>query len=110
MKTKNLPRWLKIGCLVLVGLLLVLVLVLLGLGWYVKHQMLASGGPLSESMAAYDVRHYRIEVAVDPEARTIGGVTTVRLVVVNPSSSFEINLDGRLHVSEVTIDDRTVVF
>ena len=32
-----------------------------------------SGGVLSEEQAAYDVRHYRLEIAVDPETRTIHG-------------------------------------
>lgn len=109
MKT-NLPQWVKIGCLVGVGLLLVLVFVLLGIAWYVKNQMLDSGGVLSETMAAYDVRHYRIEVAVDPESRTIDGRTTVRSVAVDPLQVFEINLDDRLEVSAVEVDGEEADF
>src|SRR5210317_1961183 len=98
---KPLPRWLKFVMLA-VGLLLVVVFaVLVGLGWYVKKQMLDSGGKLPASMAAYDVRHYDLAVRVDPDTRSIEGRSTATVEVVSPLSSFEINLDGRLQVSAV---------
>ena len=101
---KTLPRWLKILMLA-VGFLLVAVFVLLiGLGWYVKRQMLPSGGELPASMAAYDVRHYDLAVAVDPPTKTIAGVNTVTVAVVAPVSVFEINLDDRMQVAKVEVD------
>ena len=46
MKKTRLPRWLKISCLVVVGLMVGILALLIGLGWYVKQQMLDSGGVL----------------------------------------------------------------
>ncbi len=101
---KPLPRWLKIVMLA-VGFLLVTVFALLiGLGWYVKRQMLPSGGKLSATMAAYDVRHYDLAVAVDPPTRSIEGVNTATVEVVAPVAVFEINLDDRMEVSVVEVD------
>jgi len=101
---KPLPRWLKFLMLG-IGLLLVVVFALLiGLGWYVKKQMLDSGGKLPASMAAYDVRHYDLAVQVDPDSRSIEGVNTVTVEVLAPLSAFEIHLDGRLQVATVEVD------
>ncbi|MCJ7754138.1 MAG: hypothetical protein MUP13_06215, partial [Thermoanaerobaculales bacterium] len=101
---KPLPRWLKIIMLA-VGFLLVAVFALLiGLGWYVKRQMLPSGGKLPASMAAYDVRHYDLAVVVDPPTKTIEGVNTVTVEVLAPVSAFEINLDDRMQVATVEVD------
>ena len=52
-----LPRWLKIIGIVIAGLLVTILALLIGVGWYVKNQMLDSGGKLEPSKAAYDVRH-----------------------------------------------------
>jgi aminopeptidase N len=88
-----------------VGFLLVAVFALLiGLGWYVKKQMLPSGGKLPASMAAYDVRHYDLAVAVDPDTRSIEGVNVVTVEVLAPLSEFEIHLDDRLRVAAVEVD------
>lgn len=101
---KPLPRWLKILMLA-VGFLLVAVFALLiGLGWYVKRQMLPSGGKLPASMAAYDVRHYDLAVAVDPPTKTIEGVNSVTVEVLAPVSVFEINLADRMQVATVEVD------
>ncbi|MDX2437756.1 MAG: M1 family metallopeptidase [Acidobacteriota bacterium] len=101
---KPLPRWLKFLMLG-VGFLLVAVFALLvGLGWYVKKQMLDSGGELPASMAAYDVRHYDLAVEVDPETKSIEGVSTVTAEIVAPLSKFEIHLDDRMEVAEVDVD------
>ena len=104
MKKVRVPRWLKISCLVVVGLMLGFLALLTGLGWYVKHQMLNSGGVLPESMAAYDVRHYDLELRVDPENRRIDGRNTVTVEVLEPLAEFEIDLDKRLKVESVAAD------
>jgi len=88
-----------------VGVLLVVVFALLvGLGWYVKKQMLDSGGKLPAPMAAYDVRHYDLAVQVDPDTQSIEGVNTVTVQVLEPLSAFEIHLDGRMQVATVEVD------
>jgi aminopeptidase N len=103
-KKGRLPRWLKISFLVVAGLMVGFLALLTGLGWYVRHQMLDSGGVLPESMAAYDVRHYDLEVRVDPENRRIDGRNTVTVQVLEPLSEFEIDLDKRLKVESVAAD------
>ncbi|MEN8165052.1 MAG: efflux RND transporter permease subunit, partial [Acidobacteriota bacterium] len=98
------PRWAKIIAVVVVVVILLIGVGLLGLGWYVKNQMLDSGGPLLEAQAAYDVRHYRIDVEVKPESKTIEGRTTATVETVAPLAQFEINLDDRLTVAQVDVD------
>lgn len=100
----HIPRWLKILTVVTVVLILLIGVGLLVVGWYVKSQMLVSGGSLSPAMEAYDVRHYNIEVEVMPETKTIDGQTTVTVETSAPLDRFEINLDDRLTVAEVDVD------
>jgi len=104
MKKTRIPRWLKISCLVVVGLMVGILALLIGLGWYVKHQMLDSGGVLPASMGAYDVRHYDLEIRVDPAERRIEGCNTVTVEVLQTLTEFEIHLDKRLEVESVTTD------
>jgi len=104
MKKSRIPRWLKISCLVVAGLMVGMLALLIGLGWYVKHQMLDSGGVLPASMAAYDVRHYDLEIAVNPAERRIDGRNTVTVEVLQPLTEFEIHLDKRLNVESVKAD------
>ncbi len=97
-------RWVKVVLiLVAVGILLVGI-VLVGVGWYVKNQMLDSGGSLSPNEAAYDVRHSSIEIEVDPVSKTIDGLVTVVVETVAPLAQFEIDLNDHLSVAEVDID------
>ncbi|MFV2073267.1 MAG: M1 family metallopeptidase [Thermoanaerobaculales bacterium] len=110
MKKARMPRWLKISCLVVAGLIVGILAVLVGLGWYVKHQMLNSGGVLPESMAAYDVRHYDLEVRIDPAERRVEGRNTVTVKVLQPLTEFEIHLDKRLGVESVAADGVTCEF
>ena len=104
MRKARIPRWLKISCLVVAGLMVGILALLIGLGWYVKHQMLDSGGILPASMAAYDVRHYDLEVRVDPAERRIEGRNTVTVEVLHSLTDFEIHLDKRLDVESVAAD------
>jgi aminopeptidase N len=94
-------RWLKILSITVAFLLVAILALLIGLGWYVKRQMLESGGQLPVSMAAYDVRHYDLAVRIDPAERRIDGHTTITVEVLEPIESFEINLDNRLGVVSV---------
>jgi aminopeptidase N len=103
MKRKGLPRWLKITGLVVAVLLVAIFALLIGLGWYVKGQMLESGGEIPASMAAYDVRHYDLTVRVDPVERRIDGRNTVTVEVLDTIDRFEIHLDNRLEVTSVEL-------
>ena len=104
MKRRWLPRWLKIIGIVMAGLLVTILALLIGVGWYVKNQMLDSGGKLEPSKAAYDVRHSDLAVRVFPEERRIQGSNTITVETVSELDHFEVNLDNRLEVESVTVD------
>jgi aminopeptidase N len=100
-KRRRLPRWLKILGISVAILLVSMLALLIGLGWYVKRQMLVSGGALPASLAAYDVRHYDLDVRIEPDHQRIAGTSTVTVEVLKPIDIFHINLDNRLEVVSV---------
>ena len=107
---RKFPRWLKIvGFVVAVGLVVMLA-VLIGMGWYVKNQMLDSGGEIPPEMAAYDVRHFDLSVSIDPEAQQIDGSNTITVEAVKDLTRFAINLDNRLEVETVIADGASCTF
>ena len=110
MSRKIFPRWLKILSLAVAILLVSFLALLISLGWYVKRQMLESGGMLPASMAAYDVRHYDLDVRVEPADQRIEGTTTVTVEVLEPIEIFDINLDNRLEVVSVKSAGVSCVF
>lgn len=60
-----------------------------------------SGGPLLAEQAAYDVRYYRLDLTVDPEARSISGRLLVSAEVVAPMEWLVLDLDDALQVASV---------
>jgi len=106
----RLPLWLKAVLMAIPAVLLVGFLVLIGLGGYVQRQMLNSGGPLPPAMAAYDVRHYDLEVTIDPTNEVLSGANSVTVDVLEPVDRFEIHLDDRLDVASVSIDGEPMAF
>jgi aminopeptidase N len=97
-----------------------LALVLLGIGaglflrWYFSTEDLDSGGPLRPRQAAYDVRRYDLEIAIDPAAKSIRGANRATVLVNDlkdgPLDRFEIQLDGRLTVTRATVDGVEATF
>ena len=57
-----------------------------------------SGAPLHPEQAAYDVQHYALDLAVDPDARTLEGSLTMRAAVTAPTTHIRLDLDDRLEV------------
>jgi len=110
MKKVHIPRWLKITCVVLAALLVLILAALIGLGWYVKNQMLDSGGKLPPAMAAYDIRHFDLAVEVFPDDKRIEGRNTITVETLDDLSRFEINLGNRLEVESVTADGVACTF
>jgi aminopeptidase N len=104
------PRWLKLVLLAVPGLILLVSLVFIGLGWYITSQMQPSGGELPEAMARYDVRHTDLELAIDPERESLRGHATVTVAAIADVARFEIHLDDRLEVVSVAVDDAPVGF
>jgi len=70
----------------------------------------ASGGPLLREQAAFDVRHYRIEVAIDPASRHLQGHVELTAEMLAPSPLVALHLDQRLLVSAVSVQGRPVEF
>jgi len=66
----------------------------------------SSGGELLSSQASYDVRHYALELRVDPEARTIHGALTMTANLLAPAREIALHLDGALEVARVLCDGR----
>ena len=106
----RLPFWLKAVLLTIPAVLLIVFLVLIAAGWYVKNQMLDSGGELRPLMAAYDVRHYGLEIAVNPDQRSLRGINRVAVEAIEPLDLFEVHLDGRLVVTSVEVDGEPSAF
>jgi aminopeptidase N len=104
------PFWLKAVLLSIPAVLLMVFLVLLAVGWYVKGQVLESGGPLRPLMAGYDVRHYDLDLAVDPSKKSIRGTNRVTVAALAVLDEFEIHLDDRLHVRSVDVDGAPAEF
>ncbi|MEZ5965956.1 MAG: M1 family metallopeptidase [Planctomycetota bacterium] len=63
----------------------------------------ASGGVLIPEQACYDVRAYRLELAVDPEKEQIEGVLTMRARATADTDTIVLDLDDALQVGKVEI-------
>lgn len=77
---------------------------------WLARQILPSGGPLSPAQAAYDVRRYDLEVAIDPARRRIAGRNRATVVATALLATFEIDLDSRLGVAHVAVDGAPAPF
>jgi len=64
----------------------------------------ASGGELIPEQACYDVEHYALRLALDPDDETIAGSLTMRATVTAPTDRIVLDLDQRLAVGDVTVD------
>ncbi|MEL6616147.1 MAG: M1 family metallopeptidase [Bacteroidota bacterium] len=62
-----------------------------------------SGAPLHAELAAYDVRSYGLDLAVQPESRTIEGRLTMEADIVSPTAYLRLDLDDRLEVAAAVV-------
>lgn len=62
-----------------------------------------SGGVLMPEQAAYDVKHYDLDLRVNPQEQSIKGVLTVRAEIVKPIDKFVLDLDTPLAVESVAL-------
>ena len=62
-----------------------------------------SGGILMAEQAAYDVKHYDLDLRVLPNERAIKGILTVRAEIVKPIDKFVLDLDTPLLVESVAL-------
>ena len=58
---------------------------------------------LIPEQAAYDARHYDLDISVDPSTKTISGTVTVRATVLAPLEYFVLDLGEALKVSSVQL-------
>lgn len=65
---------------------------------------MTSGGKLHPLQAIMDIRHYTINLAVDPEKKTIDGNVVIDLVLSQPSDTLLLDLVHLLTVSAVTVN------
>ena len=70
-------------------------------------QILDSGMPLIPEMAAYNVRYYDLDVALNPTDRSIDGVLTAVVQIVHPLDWYVVDLDTTLTVSRAVFPDDT---
>lgn len=69
-----------------------------------------SGGPILPEQAAYDVKFYQLDIAIDPEKKFIKGSNLVEVEVLSPLNLFVLNLDSVYTVSEIFINNEQVNF
>ncbi len=63
-----------------------------------------SGGPLLAEQACFDVLHYELTLAVDPDQRSIDGTLVMRARATSDCARIALDLDEALAVREVTVD------
>lgn len=69
-----------------------------------------SGGQLSKEQAAMDIRHYTLDLTVNPNSQSYGGSTTIDLKLVNVTPSLIFDLDNRFFVSEILVNGKNMPY
>ncbi len=77
-----------------------LVILLVGVTGSLSAQA-SSGGPLSPEQAAYDVSYYSLDLAIDPDTKTISGSLLCQAEIVNPIQVFVLDLQDVYSISSV---------
>ncbi|MCA9322731.1 MAG: M1 family peptidase, partial [Planctomycetes bacterium] len=80
------------------------------LGMSLAAQTNVSGGPLEAEQAAYDVQHYRLELSVDPQAKAIEGLLTVRAKLLQPLRVLALDLDSPLVLRAASMGGKSLKF
>ena len=60
-----------------------------------------SGGQLIPEQAAYDVRHYDLNLTIEPAKKFISGTVVVKANILSPLRNFVLDLDSALKVSDI---------
>lgn len=75
---------------------------LLALAQKADEPRLTSGRPIPPEQSCYDVKHYDLQIRVDPATQSIQGEVTITFKLLRDSDGVELDLDSRLVVSAVT--------
>jgi aminopeptidase N len=70
----------------------------------------ATGGPLMFEQAVFDVQNYDISVSVDPQAKSIKGVTVMTAKTVIPTNVIVLDLDLPYTISKLTESEHDVKY
>jgi hypothetical protein len=89
--------------------ILIVSLVLLG-GVSAQSARNASGGVLKPEQAVFDVRHYDLKLAIDPENKSINGSLTMDAIITAETKLVILDLDSALKVRSVKVGDKVVEF
>ena len=68
----------------------------------------SSGGALTPEQAAYDVQHYDLALAIDPDEKAIEGTLTLTARVLAPLDELVLDLDDALSVRGVREGERSL--
>ena len=70
----------------------------------------SSGGRISKNQAAMDVKHYFLDLRVDPNKKSISGTSTIQFILKEDTPILEIDLYKKLTVSGVSIGGTSLGF
>lgn len=68
------------------------------------------GGPLDPAQAAYDVKHYTLTLAIDPDKKAISGSADALVEIVSAVDHIKLDLIDRYTVSSVQVNGRKATF
>jgi aminopeptidase N len=68
-----------------------------------------SGGPVSEAQAAKDIKHYHLDLTLDPERRTLGGRVDVYFTINAIAEHWELDLHPNFEVHDIQMDDENTL-
>ena len=67
-------------------------------------------GAVTPERAWWDLRHYRLSVAVDVDKKTISGSNEIRMVTLQPGRRMQVDLQMPLEVRQVSVDGEPLSF
>lgn len=73
-------------------------------------QNLRSGGPLKPDQAVMDVRHYTINLSIDPAQQSINGFTIIKMKLTAPVQSIVLDFWHGLTTTAVTVNKKAATF
>jgi aminopeptidase N len=73
-------------------------------------QFLPSGGALKPLQANMDIRHYRLNLAVDPDQQSFAGSVWISFILRAPSAEILLDLVSLYKVSKVLVDGKPCSF
>lgn len=67
-------------------------------------------GSITKERAWWDLKHYHLDIKVNPEQRTISGSNTIRYKVLSSNNRMQIDLQKPLDISKVTQDGKELKY